>query len=154
MSMSSRLATIGHAMIIRMRWRRNAGFALAFIAADLFSGCHTSDRTWSQELRSPDGQHVVIGRSDVYGGFGTDASQTTVDLNWTTGSQNPVNILVIPDAPADGKQRSLIKMKWLSPTSLEITYNGHEPPLFQALRCYGVDITLQTVPEKAADVRH
>lgn len=124
---------------------RTYGLA-CFALLALLSACKTSEKTWAQELRSPDGKHIATGRSDIQGGFGTDGAQTTVDLNWTTGSQSAANILVLPDAPGSRGQPSLLEMKWLGPNTLQLTYKGHEKPLFQAVKCYGVDIILKTVP--------
>ena len=91
-------------------------------------------------LKSPDGKHVAYARSDIFSGLGTDGAQTTVDLNWTEGSQKPVGVLTLPDAPRVPKQQTVLQMKWLSPTDLELDYSGKEEPLFQAVKCYGVNI--------------
>src|SRR6185312_16550428 len=120
--------------MVSMSLPRNAVFGLLLTACGLLSACKTSDKTWAESLRSPDGKHIATGRSDVYGGFGTDSIQTTVDLNWTTGSQSPVNILVVPDAPQKPGDPSLLDMRWLSPALLQITYRGNETPLFQAVK--------------------
>jgi hypothetical protein len=105
------------------------------------AGCKTTKTTWSAEARSPDGKYVARGRTDVQGGFGTDGLQTTVDLNWTTGSQSATNILTLPDGPYESERTSVLKMRWLTPTHLELTYTGSQTPLFQAVRSDGVDIT-------------
>lgn len=109
----------------------------------LIASCNYDSKVWSLELKSPDGKHVAYARSDIYRGFGTDGAQTTVDLNWTEGSQKPVGILTLPDAPSVPQQKTVVQMKWLSPTDLELDYSGKEEPLFQAVKCYGVNIVLK-----------
>jgi hypothetical protein len=107
------------------------GRVLLLIAWGLLSACRASDKTWFLDLRSLDGKHIATGRSDVYGGFGTDAAQTTVALNWTSGSQSAISILVLPDAPQKPGDPSLLDMKWLSPAVLQLTYTGNQTPLFR-----------------------
>lgn len=100
-----------------------------------FCSCRSADTTWSKRLISPDQKHVAIGRSDVFGGFGTDAPQTTVDVNWTAGSQSPINVLTLPDAPGAADAQSLLDMQWITSTTLQLSYSGSEVPLFQAVKC-------------------
>jgi hypothetical protein len=125
---------------------RRSGCAIAFLLPTiLIAACNSDSKVWSLELKSPDGKHVAYARSDIFGGFGTDGAQTTVDLNWTEGSQKPVGVLTLPDAPRVPKQQTILQMKWLSPTDLELDYSGNEEPLFQAVKCYGVNIVLKQV---------
>ncbi len=133
--------------------QRKAILTLSVMACGLMSSCKTSEMTWSEDLRSLYGKHVARGRSDIYGGFGTDAVQTTVDLNWTTGSQSPVNILVLPDAPENVGAGSVLEMRSLTPTQLLLTYKGSETPLFEAVKCYGVDIVLRAAPNSSPGSR-
>ena len=122
------------------------GGAIAFLLPTIvISACNSDSKVWSLELKSPDGKHIAYARSDIYSGFGTDGAQTTVDLNWTEGSQNPVGVLTLPDAPRVPQQQTVLQMKWLSATDLELDYSGKEEPLFQAVKCYGVNIVLKQV---------
>jgi hypothetical protein len=75
-------------------------------------------------------------------GFGTGWVQTTVYLNWTTGSQPKTLILAFSEGPAEPGGMN-VGMKWLTPTHLELTYKGQRPLDFQAIKCDGVDIAVQ-----------
>jgi len=120
------------------------GCAIALLLPTiLIFACNSNSKVWSLELKSPDGKHVAYARSDIFSGPGTDGAQTTVDLNWTDGSQKPVGILTLPDAPRVPQQQTVLQMKWISPTDLEVDYSGKEEPLFQAVKCYGVNIVLK-----------
>lgn len=112
----------------------------------LLSGCKNSERTWSAEARSPDGKFVATARTLAPGGWGTGSPpETSVDLNWTKGSQPPMVVLVFSDGP-DEPGGMNVGMNWLAPRQLELTYKGHPDFNFQAVKCYGVDITLRNLP--------
>ena len=88
---------------------------------------------------------IAVARTVVSGGFGTDGYSSTVSLNWTTGSQDPVNILVFTDAPAEPANTPVVSMKWLSPTHLELTYKGRRTIGFQAVKADDIDISVRDV---------
>lgn len=117
-------------------------------------GCRGSDTTWSDEARSPDGKMIAIARTVVSGGFGTDGYSSTVSLNWTAGSQDPVNILVFTDAPSEPTNTPVVSMNWLSPTHLELTYKGHRTIAFQAVKCDGIDISLRNLSSGIIEGSH
>jgi hypothetical protein len=126
---------------------RTVQIALLFVGL-LFSGCKTP-YTWSAEAISPDGAHVAKARTYPSGGFGTaDGGQTSVDLNWTQGSQHAMDILIIPGGPQAAGEPSVLNMKWIDAKHLQLTYTGHETPIFQAVRCADVEISL--LPEHAS----
>jgi hypothetical protein len=112
------------------------------------SGCRAKP-SWTAEARSPDGKMIAKARTFENGGFGTDFVETTVDLNFTKGKQSPMEILAFSDGPA-GPGGMTVGMNWLSPTHLELTYKGQGSPDFQAVRYYGVEITLRSLAGQAA----
>jgi len=83
-------------------------------------------------------------------GFGTEGIWTGVYLNWTTGSQKPVEILEFSDGPA-GPDGMKVGMNWLTSKHLELTYKGQRTLNFQAIRCYGIDISVRDVSGEAAN---
>lgn len=115
----------------------------------LVSGCRTKPG-WTAEAQSPDGKMIATARTFENGGFGTDFTATTVDLNFTKGKQSPMEILAFSNGPA-GPDGMKVGMNWLSPTHLELTYKGARPIDFQAVRYYGVDITVRDVASQAAN---
>lgn len=117
---------------------------LVVVTCVLASGCK-APITWSAESRSSDGKMIATAKTTDESGPGTDFIQTTVYLNWTKGSQPPMLILAFSDGPA-GPGGMNVGMNWLSPTHLELTYKGQRPLDFQAVKCDGVDITVQALP--------
>lgn len=112
----------------------------------LASGCKGSQTIWSAEAKSPDGKMIATVKAFANGGFGiSGAPATFVNLNWTTGSQKPVQILSLDndsDAPDDTK----VGMNWLTPTHLELTYRGNRQHIgFQAVKFARIDISLRDI---------
>lgn len=108
----------------------------------LLSGCANSERTWSAKAESPDQKFVATAQTLRPGGWGTASPpETTVDLNWTTGSQNSTEILTFVGDPDEPEMS--VQMKWLTPTHLDLGYKGHPTIEFQAVKCHGVDVTIR-----------
>lgn len=122
--------------------------AALFILGVVFlvtSSCSNSEQTWLTEVRSPDGKFIATARTLQPGGWGTGAPpETSVDLNWTTGSQKPAEILQFV-GDVDQPDNMKVGMVWLSPTQLEITYKPKRIIQFQAVRCFNVDITAREI---------
>ena len=55
----------------------------------LVQGCRGSETIWSAEVQSPDGKMTATARAFGNSGFGINGVDTSVYLNWTTGSQPP-----------------------------------------------------------------
>ena len=69
---------------------------------------------------------IATAKTFEQSGFGTGWVQTTVYLNWTTGSQPPTLILAFSEGPA-GPGGMNVGMKWLTPTHLQLTYKRSRP---------------------------
>jgi hypothetical protein len=110
------------------------------------SGCVRggSETTWSAVSRSPDGKRVASAFTIEQSGFGTGGGGTNVYLNWTTGSQPKLLILAFSEGPSEPGGMN-VGMNWLTSTHLELTYKGQRPFDFQAVKCYGVDISVLDV---------
>ncbi len=116
----------------------------------VLSGCIRggSETTWLAESRSPDGKRVASAFTVEQSGFGTGGGGTDVYLNFTRGSQQKLLILAFSDGPsAPGGMN--VGMNWPTSTHLELTYKGERPLDFQAVRCYGVDISVRVLPNEA-----
>lgn len=105
--------------------------------------------TWSAEARSPDGKMIATASTFEQSGFGTGWVQTSVYLNWTTGSQPATLILAFSEGPG-GPGGMNVGMKWLTPTHLELTFKGPRPLDFQAVKFHGIDISVQELPGAAS----
>lgn len=125
-------------------WIRKATVCLIFLTFALIIGCKSGSETlWSAESKSPDGQRLASARTIAQSGFGTGYIGTAVYLNWTAGSQPPVQILNLSYEHEVPQGITDVEMKWLSPTRLEVTYKGNPSVVFQAVKCGGVDILLR-----------
>jgi hypothetical protein len=128
------------------RCRRLPAFlaaVLAFGVCILVAGCRDIATTWSAEARSPDGHWVATARTQQWGGPGTAYDATSVFLK--QGSQPPTQILGFSHQYATMN----LKMTWVTPAHLEVTYGPSERPGdhvsvdLQVVRIAGVDISLR-----------
>jgi hypothetical protein len=84
---------------------------------------------------------IATPKAFEHSGFGSGWGGINVYLNWTTGSQRPMLIFAVPDV----SDQSCLKMKWLTPTHLELTYTGRQPINLQVVKCDGADISLRSL---------
>lgn len=116
-------------------------FVLTVSVCALLSACSNVATIWSTEVRSPDGQWRAIARTDQYSGPGNAGLYTTVTLKRTKGPKSPIDILAFTQ---DAKSIDL-KMNWLTPLHLEVTYKQPAVIDFQAIKCAGIDISVRDV---------
>jgi hypothetical protein len=107
----------------------------------LIFACKDVATIWSTEVPSPDGQWLATARTDQYGGPGTAGLLTTVYLKRTERPPPPIQILMFSQNTASID----LKMNWLTPSQLEVTYRGEATLDFQAVKCAGVDISMQNL---------
>jgi hypothetical protein len=105
----------------------------------LLSGCSNVATIWSTEIRSPDGRWLAMARTEQHSGPGNALLQTTVLLKHTTGPADPIQVLLFTQ---DAKSIDL-KMNWLTPSHLEVTYKQPAVIDFQATKCAGIDISVR-----------
>lgn len=103
----------------------------------LLSGCSNVATIWSGESPSPDGRWVAQAHTYQYSGPGNAGLETVVFLKHTKGPKEPIQVLLLTQ-----NARSIdLKMNWLSPSHLEVTYKQPAVIDFQAIKCGGVDIS-------------
>jgi hypothetical protein len=136
---------------------RNAMVLATILAASLcVSGCRDVPTIWKQDIQSPDGAWLASVRTIQDGGFGSAYIGTTVYLKRIDASVNsgkPKEILDFdcpgpaPRAyeldPANSGGTIHLTMKWLSPSHLDVSYDGTATVDFQVVRFAGVDISLR-----------
>ncbi len=105
----------------------------------LVVGCRDAATIWSTDSSSPDGRWVASAHTDQYSGPGTAGILSTVTLRQVKGKQDKVEILQLSQ---DSTQVDL-KLNWLSPTHLEITFKQPASVDFQAIKCGGIDISIR-----------
>jgi hypothetical protein len=118
--------------------------------------CRHDPTVWKMNLRSPDGAWLATARTDQYGGFGTASVETVVTLQKLNGTVNRGRPFDVLEYPGGGPIRNAyvlsdanggvnLKLTWLTPTHLEIDYNGKIEPDLQVVKFGGVDISLRQI---------
>ena len=118
---------------------RMAVWSTAVLLCSLVSGCKDAATIWSTESNSPDGRWVASAHTDQYGGPGTAGILSTVTLRQVKGRQDKIEVLQLSQ-DATGVD---LKLNWLTPTHLEITYKQPASVDFQAIKCGGIDISIR-----------
>jgi hypothetical protein len=116
---------------------------------------------WKAEVRSPDGLLIASVRTIQNGGFGSAKIDTVVYLKQSFSSQPPVDVLdfdchdaprrpyVLDNANAGGTID--LTMKWVTPSHLQVTYDRHPDLYFQAVKAFGVNISVQDLSSEPTD---
>jgi len=107
----------------------------------LACGCRDSDTIWSAESPSPDGRWIATARTQQYGGPGTAGIQSFVSLRQLGGRQDSVVVLQLTQDTATID----LRLNWLDPLHLEITYSQPASVDFQAITCGGVGISVRNL---------
>lgn len=118
---------------------RTAMWLTTVLLCAFVSGCKDVKTIWSTESGSPDGQWVATAHTDQYGGPGTAGILSTVSLRQVKGRQDNIEILQLSQ---DATSVDL-KLNWLTPSHLEITYRQPASVDFQAIKCAGIDISVR-----------
>jgi len=118
--------------------------ALSGFLAGAFVGCSQgNETTWSNESKSPDGAWVVSAHTEhTQGGFGTGWEGTLIQLKQSFKEAKPVDVLDFDDDPEPPKD---IQAHWISPSHLQITYRGNPRINFQAVKAFGMDISVERI---------
>lgn len=129
----------------------------------LLIGCSPS-LVWKAEAPSPGGHYIAIAETVQTGGFGTASISTSVSLKQNIQSIPAMQVLAfdclgpvprpyVLDNVANAGGAIDLKMKWLAPEHLQVSYNGREGTVnFQAVRYQSINISLVDVsPGKAAN---
>jgi hypothetical protein len=129
-------------------------------------GCRPSidDLTvWKTEIQSPDGLWIASARTIQNGGLGSANIATVIYLKSTKNSEPPTEVLAfdcqgpvprpyVLDNVANAGGTINLTMKWVSPTHLEVTYEGRAGSLeFQVLKIAGIDISVRDLSSEPAN---
>jgi hypothetical protein len=47
-----------------------------------------------------------------------------------------------------------LTMKWVTPSHLQVTYDGHPDLYFQAIRAFGIDVSVQDLSSESTDGKY
>jgi hypothetical protein len=114
---------------------------LMLVLLSALAGCRDVATIWSSESRSPDGRWIATARTEQYGGPGTAGVLSTVFLEQVYGRRDKIQVLQLSQDAASVE----LKLNWLAPTHLEITYKQPASVDFQAIKCGGIDISVRDV---------
>jgi hypothetical protein len=104
-------------------------------------GCQSATQTIRKsESKSPDGGWLVLTHTENTDGPGINAQYTTIEMKQSFDGAKPVEILVFDEGSEEAKD---IKANWVSPSHLNITYRGNPEILFQAIKAFGMDVSLE-----------
>jgi hypothetical protein len=123
------------------------------------AGCKDDATIWKTEVRSPAGAWAAVAETVQNGGFGSGSIDTQVYLRKTkdAGSQEVLGFLcdgppakpyVLDDANAGGTID--LKMTWVTPSHLLVTYDHHPNLYFEVVKYGGIDITAEEIPASPA----
>lgn len=116
---------------------------------------------WKIEQSSSDGEWIASADTIQNGGFGSASVDTTVYLTRKADPQHTQKVLVfhchdavphpytLDNIANDGGTINL-RMSWITPAHLKITYARHPDLLFQVVKYSGVEITAQDTSAEAA----
>jgi hypothetical protein len=125
-----------------MRLLQAAALAVSCV---LLFGCQQDVLTiWSAETRSPDGHWLATADTIQHFGPGTAGVETVVNLKFVS---NPATeILLFSHDGNDTSHTINLAMKWVTPSHLDVTYNGRASLDFQVIKCGGVEISVRVIP--------
>lgn len=120
-------------------------------ACILASSCSNDAATiWSAKAPSPDGHWVAIANTDQQSGPGTDGIYTVVSLKRINDSRPPTQILLFSHNEESNAHTIDMRIHWLTSSHLNVTYNGRATLDFQAIKCSGIDISVQNLSSEIA----
>lgn len=115
----------------------------------LGTGCQEHQTIWSAEARSPDGYWLASGSTVQHFGPGNAGVYTSVYLKRTNDSEAPREVLGFSFESAYPSGVSNVKMNWVTPSHLDVTYNGHAELYFQVVKYAGVVISVRNLSNEA-----
>jgi len=128
----------------------------------LGSGCRNAPTIWKAESRSPDGLWLASADTVQNGGFGSAGIQTNVYLKRTNVSGPAAAVLgfscdgpaprpYVLDNNANAGGTINLTMKWITPSHLEVTYDGHATIDSQVDKYDGIDISVRNLSSKTTN---
>jgi hypothetical protein len=105
--------------------------------------CQDKATIWSAESVSPDGNWRAEAHTDQYGGPGTARVQTDVLLKRTNATGASIEILEFENDSASPPGITAVKMDWLTPSHLQVSFGRQAHLYFQVVKSAGIDISVQ-----------
>lgn len=135
--------------------RENNRKILCFISVLLIAGCGFlggCNKPWTATSESPDGKYIATATVFQPGGFGTAGpSNTDVSLKLMSDSHNSMEVLGFSDEIEEATGVN-VKMNWITPNHLELTFKGPKSIYFQAVKYFNVDITVRDLSNETTNL--
>ena len=122
---------------------RNAVSVFVLMNVCFVAGCHDVKTTWSAQTLSPDKTWLASARTEQHGGPGTAGVQTIVYLKQIADPRPPTQILLLDPDPYSQNNEIGMKMRWVTPSHLDLTYSGSATIDFEAVLLDGVQISVE-----------
>jgi hypothetical protein len=122
---------------------KTGSLIVLWVCVVLGVGCQDVQTIWSAEARSPDGHWLAIANTIQHFGPGTAGIVTIVYLKWN--SNPPREVLLFSPDERDTSHTINLAMKWVSPSHLDVTYNGHATLDVQTVKFGGIDISVRSL---------
>lgn len=106
-------------------------------------GCQDKATIWSAESVSPDGNWRAMAHTDQYGGPGTARVQTIVLLKRTNMTGASIEILEFENDSANPPGITAVKMDWLTPSHLQVSFGRQAHLYFQVVKSAGIEISVR-----------
>ena len=106
-------------------------------------GCNAQKTIWSAEVKSSDGAWLARAHTDNIDGPGINAQYTIVEMQQTFPNARPVEVLELDEGTSAVRD---LRMNWISPSHLDITYRGNPEILFQAVIAFEKTVTVEHLP--------
>lgn len=131
--------------------------AMWFIVVGLCAlgvACQDVSTVWTTDVASPDGRWIASALTEQHGGPGTAGIVTSVYLKQKNSSGPPTAILSffcegpVPhaytlDNVANAGGTIGLKMNWMSPSHLDVTYNGRASLDYQVAKMADIAISVE-----------
>ena len=125
----------------RLRIARPTLGAVCLLA---LTACQSATQTiWTAQSKSPDGAYIALAHTENTDGPGINAQYTEVELKQSFNGAKPVTILTLDEGSEAVKN---LQMNWTSPSRLVVSYQGNPTLLFEAIKAFGLDVSVQHVP--------
>lgn len=121
-------------------------FLLLILVGSLLAACSSRETLWSTSARSPSGLWIAEAHTYGYGGPGNAAVLSSVDLRRINVSESPGFVLAFSAGPGVDL---CPRLKWRSPTELEVIFRTKPEFDTQVIKYAGINIAVRVVPSES-----
>ena len=132
---------MSHLRQVNLKFVSPASLVLVFCASVL--GCRNSMTIWSSESMSPDSKWIATAKSVEHRGPGNNDLETMVALKRADNTGESTEVLGFFHDPNLVTNSIDLRMKWLDPSHLEVSYSNHPRVYYRLPRVVDVEITTQ-----------